>query len=890
MGNESTTKIGVDISGLKKNIQEANRLMRVANSEFKATSASMGDWAKSADGISAKLDQLKKVLTSQDKILDSLQQQYDAVAKAEGATSKGAQELLIKINNQKAAIAKTKSEIGKWESSLNELNSEQNTAVSATDELSKTINEQEDDLKALKKKYADLVLEQGKSSTEAKQTAAEIKSLSSELNTNKTKLNNVEKAADEMGGALEDAEDDTKTLEGGFTVLKGAMANLVAEGIKNVISGFANLAESTRDYRTEMAKLDTAFEKAGFSAQATESTYKDLYAVLGDEGQAVEAANHIAKMAESEEDLANWTRIATGVYGEFGASLPIEGLTEAANETAKVGQVTGPLADALNWAGESEDEFNEKLAACSNEQERQQLIMDTLTGLYGDSADAFRENNAEVIAANEAQAELTDSYADLGAKAEPIMTSIKQGFADLLAAALDLVEGVDFSALADKIKQGFAYFIDTILPKIKDGFTWIKDNWVYIEAGIAAIVAAFLAWKAIGLVTMIQGLIAKLIALVAAQEGVTVAQKLMNLAMKANLIGIIITAIAALVAAFVVLWNKSEKFRQFWINLWENIKTKVSEIVTAIGEFFSNLWTTITEKWAGIKDWFAEKWDGIKNGVENLKENIVTFFTNAIDGVKNTWQNIGKWFSEKWQNIKDTVKTLKENIVNFFKDAWKGVTDTWDKVKGYFSEKWQNIKDTFSSVGSWFSGIFSTAWQNIKNVFSSWGSFFSGLWTQIKNKFSDIGSNIATAINNSVTSGINGVLSAVESIINKGIGLINSAIRLANKLPGVDVSTVPTLDLPRLERGGVLKRGQVGLLEGKGAEAVIPLDRNKYYLKAQAKGLLNEMNKQSGGVSGGVATHATTQNFYQYNTSPKALSRLEIYRQTKNQLAFAKGV
>lgn len=81
---------------------------------------------------------------------------------------------------------------------------------------------------------------------------------------------------------------------------------------------------------------------------------------------------------------------------------------------------------------------------------------------------------------------------------------------------------------------------------------------------------------------------------------------------------------------------------------------------------------------------------------------------------------------------------------------------------------------------------------------------------------------------------MNGVISGVERAINRGIGLINSAIRLANNLPGINVGTVPTLSLPRLARGGVLEAGQVGILEGTGAEAVVPLENNRAWLSRLA--------------------------------------------------------
>lgn len=808
MPNESTTKINIDISELKKNIQEANRLIRVANSEFKATSSSMENWAKSADGISAKLTQLNNVVKSQETILDSLEKQYAAVAAEQGENSKGAQELLIKINNQKAAIAKTQSEIKKWKTALDDVSDESKDTVKTTKNLSDTISDQEDELTKLKKKYSDLVLTQGKSSDEAKSTAKEIEKLSSELKSNKSQLSNAEKAADKFDKSLDELDDSAKKVSDGFTVMKGALANLVADGIKNAISGIVNLAGETREYREDMAKLKTGFDEGGFSAKQATDVYKDFYAVLGEEDRSVEAVNHLAKMVDTEEDLATWTDICTGVWGTFGDSLPIEGLTEAANETAKVGKVTGPLADALNWAGVSEDAFNDSLEKCNSEQERSQLIMNTLNGLYSDAADKYRENNKEVMAANEAQSNLTDSYARLGEKAEPIITAIKQGMADLLAAALDLVDGVDFSEVATTIQEGFGDFIENVLPKIKEGFQWIIDNKDILIAGIGGIAAAMVTMN---VANMIMNVVKAFKAFKAAQEGATVAQWLLNVAMDANPIGIVIALITGLVTAFVILWNKSEKFRNFWIGLWEVIK--------------------------------------------------------------------------------EAARVAWEAITGFFSAAWEAIKKLWNGAGKFFSGIWDGIKNVFSNVGSWFSEKFSQAVNKIKSVFSSITGFFRDVWNTIKNIFTNVGTSIADAISGAVKGAVNKVLSFAANTINGFIKAINAAISIINAIPGVNIKKLSTLKVPQLERGGVLKKGQVGLLEGNGAEAVVPLDKNKLWIRKTARDMASELKKQ-GGVSGNNITQSqpVTQNFYQYNNSPKSLSRLEIYRQTRNQLNFAKGV
>lgn len=280
-------------------------------------------------------------------------------------------------------------------------------------------------------------------------TEEQVRALQREIIATEKKMAGYEKAAKEtaeqvenLGKKTEDtAEKTSKFGETAKAVGAGVGKAFAAVGAAVAAAGAALVAsaEATREYRTEMGKLDTAFTSAGHSSEAATATYKALQGVLGETDQAVEAANHLAQLTDSEQDLQKWTDICTGVYATFGASLPIEGLTEAANETAKVGQVTGPLADALNWAGVSEDAFNESLAACSNEQERQTLIMETLSGLYEGAAGTYKETNAEIIRANEANEAWTASLAEVGGSIEPILTDVKMLGASLLS---DLVPGV----------------------------------------------------------------------------------------------------------------------------------------------------------------------------------------------------------------------------------------------------------------------------------------------------------------------------------------------------------------------------------------------------------------------------------------------------------------
>ena len=261
------------------------------------------------------------------------------------------------------------------------------------------------------------------------------------------------KTSKEVDGLGEKSEKSSK----GFNLLDVAAGNLVAGGISSLISGIGNaisslvsLADETRDFRDDMAKLETAFKDAEHSSEAATAVYEDFYAILGESDRSVEAVNHLAELTDNTEDLSKWSTIAAGVTAKFGDSLPLEGLTEAANETAKVGQTTGVLADALNWAskdsavfktalggnqkamsafnkalkeGENvEDAFSAALSKMSTEQERSAAITNTLNGLYAEAAGEYNTLTASTQAARRATAEMELAQARLGAAVEPLAT------------------------------------------------------------------------------------------------------------------------------------------------------------------------------------------------------------------------------------------------------------------------------------------------------------------------------------------------------------------------------------------------------------------------------------------------------------------------------------
>lgn len=412
---------------------------------------------------------------------------------------------------------------------------------------------------------------------------AQVRALQREIITTESKMNAYEKAAketaeaiDKLGNESDEAADDVRDLSDESDELDSSLDNL-GNGF-NALVGLVTAAsaavvgcvEATREYRTEIGKLNTAYGQAGHSTEAATETYKELQSVLGETDQAVEAANHLALLAKDEEDLAKASDALIGVYATFGASLPIEGLAEAANETAKVGSVTGGLADAINWAnaksddwtaalggnkkalatfnkavkeGESsEDAFNAALTECSDEQERQELIIDTLSTLYGSAAAAYKRTNKAVIEANKANEEWTATLADIGETVEPVITDVKEFGTSLLKDAKKPLESV-----ADFIS-------DKGLPALQSVSSWARDSGPEIKATFVGLTAALVAYKVATIAVEVahKGLKATIMA-------TTVAQKALNLAQAATPWGLVAVAIAGVVTALLAYTDESNK-------------------------------------------------------------------------------------------------------------------------------------------------------------------------------------------------------------------------------------------------------------------------------------------------------------------------------------------
>lgn len=313
-----------------------------------------------------------------------------------------------------------------------------------------------------------------------------------------------------------------------------------AAAVTGLATGFLALDNATEEYRIAQGKLNTAYEAAGYSAQTASTAYNEFYRILGDTDTATEASQLLSKLVQSEEDVTRWTRIAAGVSGTFGDSLPVEGLIEAANETARTGTVTGVLADALNWAAQegetfgvtmrantkaneswnkavqeaesAEDYFNLALQNCGSQAERNQLIMSTLAASYEGAADAFYRNNEQLVQARANQAAVNTVTAKLGSAAQMAKNSIWQLLGAQEDGSLRAGSALDWlsqradglmekfqqwsqdgtvTRLAQQFDQGLAKGIDMA----SRAFQWVVDNGDTIKRVLVGVGTALAAVK-----------------------------------------------------------------------------------------------------------------------------------------------------------------------------------------------------------------------------------------------------------------------------------------------------------------------------------------------------------------------------------------------------------
>lgn len=958
-----TTKFKVDISDLKKNIQTANNQIKLLTAEMKNANAGMAKGAETADSLTTKIQKQSQIVQQEENKLQALKDQLarlnqnqqqgeriiaDLTAKhqeavrvygeasdeaatyaAELGRAQAAQErnrtaaekLTIQIVNQDTAVKNAQSQVKTFENALDNLDKEvidvgddtKETTTGgigafgvalgnlASQAITLVIDKLSDMAKAVKDAY--LEFDNGRDAV-VKATGA------------------TGKAADNLTKSYTNV---SKTVSGSFEDIGEALGEVntrfgfTDEQLEETTRQFVKFADITgTDAKNAVRLVSRAMGDAGINAEDYSGVLDALAVAAQASGISIDKlTEYITKYGAPMRALGFDTNESIAIFSQWeqagvNTEIAFSGMKNAISSWSKEGK-------------NAKDEFKktlEQIAAAPDIADATTQAIEVFGKKAGpDLADAIKNGRFEYSRFLEL---IENSEGTVNATYDETQTAV-----DKMALALQNVKTTAAALVNEYVEKyspqiqaainAVTQKIEKAVPKIENTVKWISKNLPGIQAGVAAIGAAFAAWKVVGIVTAVT---TALKGLTVAEAAAAVKAKLLNVVMAANPIGLVVAAIAALVAGFVVLWNKSEKFRNFWKGLWENIKGVVKPVIDFIKGYFETVWETIQTVFNGVLTFVTNTWNNVKtifstvaNWINaNVFQPLITLFQPVIDFYTTAWEIIKQLAAGAWESIKiiwGVVSTwFNDNIItpisNFFSSLWGGIStaasttwntiktvwavvstwfndtiitpvttafsDLWTKVKTGASNAWTGIKNVFAHVADWFKEKFADAWQKVKDVFSTGGAIFEGIVDGIVAAFKNVVNAIIRGINNVIAIPFNAINDALDAIRNVEIAGIYPFDGLISRFD------VP--QIPELATGGIVNRPTPAIVGENGREAIIPLEKNKAGLRQIASLLADEIN--SAARVQGRTENNVSYTFNQTNNSPKSLSRWDIYRQTKN--------
>ena len=678
------------------------------------------------------------------------------------------------------AYDETKSKLDAYKSALATLEEKQRSGVALTE------REQA--------QYSSLKAQIAICENQLESYADDLKSVSREAEASKTGLyqfgQTVQDNSDKLAKAGKGLETAGKTITG---AVGGAATALVG------------LASSQEESIEQTHQLDAAWKDAGGTSEQARNSYTLFYKLLGEEDTATEAAQNLSRLTTNQQELDKWNNIAAGSFSKFSDALPLENLVEASQETAHTRTVTGGLADALNWATASneqwsaalsgnqaaqqafndaigqgatkEDAFNAALAACGSEQERSSLITQTLDGLYGEIGQTYQDNNKTMLDSREQQAQFNQKLTEAGEAALPVkekvlelgttllekvapaLESVSDWFQQLSPEQQDLVTNVALGTLAF---GGLATGAGKVLQagsEIGGTIKTVSEKFGGLKGAIGAVGDGW---------TSFTGLIA------------------------ANPILLGVAAVTAAVAGLTWFFTQTETGKQMW----------------------SDFTGWITEKWQGVQDFFdgvpafwQGVWDGIAGKAEEAKNDLGEKFDGIKEGASTAWENLKANASDAWGNLQSAASekfgAIKDSIQNDMQTGLAVGSSSASALRAAMSGDWSTAKteaaNAFNLIKDNITNKLDNAKTNAINAGNAIGEKlgFPGLGTKVANTFGGIKSNI--------TSKITGAWNAISGIPG----------RITSAFSGIRIS-LPHVNLPHFsvswrDIGGVVKLPSIGV-------------------------------------------------------------------------------
>lgn len=594
-------------SEFNQSISKINQNLKEYGSELKAVSSEFDAQADSMESLTAKNKVLKKQYDEQSDKLKLLSDQIKKQTDYLEAQAKEIQQLTNEYGENSSQVQKAEKAYANTESTISKLKTAFNETTAYANKLSSEISDNDSKLDDLAKSASDA----------------------------STQVEKVGDSSEQTGEKLKKTKTDVQQLKDSFNMQEAAQQ--VSDFASGMVENIKGAVEESKEYLKIMGSLEVSSSHLNYTTDETKQTYKQLIGVLGDTQSAATTTANLQAIGLEQSQLTQITKGAIGAWARYGDSIPIDGLAESINETIKTGTVTGNFADMLNWAGTSEDEFNEKLEQCSDNSERAQLVLDEMAnqGLMK-SADAWNENNKALVESNNAQDDYNEAMAEFSKAVMPVFTEFTKALTTIIQI---------FSELPEPAQQMIAVLIGIVAV-----LTTI--------APLILAVGAACGWSAGGVGALVTA--------------------------AAPVIAIIVAIIAAIMAIIYVIQNWDEVLN-FLTETWESVCNKVSELWEGFkkswADGFNNVKQKINDFFQNLGENFANGLNSFQNWISNMLSAIVNWAKDFASKGKNAAVNLVK-------NIANEIKSLPGQFLqwgmdmmsNFASGIWKGFTG-WVKGK-----------------------------------------------------------------------------------------------------------------------------------------------------------------------------------------------------------------
>jgi tape measure domain-containing protein len=728
-------------------LRNISQRLKEVSSELKLVSSQYDKNDTSIEALTAKQTALTHRLEEQKSKLSTLREQYEKMGSEYQQNKEKHEQLVASYNREKSELERIGRELGttspeykKQAEVVEKLKEQVDKSTAANDQNERSMSR--------------MRTQMNNAQTDINKTASEIKDLESQMGKSAT-------SSGKLGESVEDAGEKARNAEGWFTVLKGTIANLAGNILTSAINGIQSLVGEAINSSDALEKFESTMSFAGYD-DSTISKAKDDMKTYADQTvyDLDTVANTTAQLAANGiQDYTGLTQAAGNLNAVAGGNADtFKSVAMVLTQTAGAGKLTtenwNQLADAIPGAsGKLQEALQQNGAYTGNF--RDAMAQGQIT------ADEFNQAIMSLGFTDAAQQAATSTSTFEGA-----MGNMQAAVTDGLMQIYDAIGSENVTGFINTISDG----VSKVIPPIKKGISWLKDNLPTIApllAGIStalggimaaqkveAMVSAFRSWKT-------------------ATEGMTVAQRLLNAAQLASPIGLVVGLVAGLIAAIVVLWNTNEGFRDAVMDVWNGIKDFIGDAIQAIGGFFSNLGTTISQLPQMFPDWLNNVIDTVTDWVSYMASNAALAGSQFVHNVETFIQNlptdIASFLGNVISNVVGWASNMASNATRAGSQFLSNAVNFVSQLPGRIASFLGNV---ISNLGSWAGNMASKGAEGARNMFNA---VVNGL-TSLPSRVLSIGGDIVRGIWNGISGAAGWLAGKVKSFASGILGGMKDAL------------------------------------------------------------------------------------------------------------------